>query len=78
MAYTTEFTQAQVDQLSQNIALGVTKVMHNGKMTEFGTTAALIALRDRMKAEIAAAAASAATTPPPLPSMTRRTVFFRC
>ena len=77
MAFTTEFTQAQIAQLSQNIALGIKEVWHNGKRTTFQTIGEMVDLRDRMKAEIAAAAADASSTPPPMPSMTRRTIFFR-
>ena len=77
MPYTTEFTQAQVAALSAQIALGVREVWHNGKKTQFQTLDEMIALRDRMKGEIAAAESAAAPTPKPVPCMTRRTVFFR-
>lgn len=77
MPFTTEFTQAQVDALTRSIALGVRKVEHNGKTTEYQSVADMIALRDRMKGEIAAAALAAAPTPGPIPSMTRRTIFVR-
>ena len=76
-AFTTEFTQAQVDTLTTNIALGVREVWHNGKKTEFQTVEEMLDLRDRMKLELAAAASAASQTPPAMPSMTRRTVFFR-
>jgi hypothetical protein len=73
MPFTTEFTQAQVDALSKQIALGVREVWHNGKKTQFQTIEEMLELRDRMKLEIAAAA----PTPAPMPSMTRPTVFWR-
>lgn len=73
MPFTTEFTQAQVDALSKQIALGVKEVWHNGRKTEFQTAQEMIDLRDRMKKEIAAAS----TAPQPIPCMTRRTIFAR-
>ena len=76
-AFTTEFTQSQVDALSRAIALGVLKTQHNGKLTEFQSLKDMIALRDLMKGEIAAAAAAQASTPVAIPCMTRRTVFLR-
>ena len=76
MPFTTEFTQAQVDALTRNIALGVLEVEHNGKRTKFQSTAQMTALRDRMKSELAAAAASAGQMVA-IPCMTRRTAFFR-
>lgn len=75
MAFTTEFTQAQVDQITRSIASGVREIEHNGKKTQFQSLEEMIALRDRMKIEIAAAAPSASSR---VPFMTRRTVFIRC
>lgn len=74
MALSTEFTQAQVDALTRAIALGVLETEHNGKRTRFQSTAAMLDLRDRMKAEIAAAAVAPGA---PMPCMTRPTIFFR-
>lgn len=77
MAFTTEFTQAQVDALTKSIGLGVLEVEHNGKRTKYQSLAEMLDLRDRMKLEIAAAANAAAPIPAPMPSMTRATVFWR-
>lgn len=75
MAFTTEFTQAQVDQITRNIASGVREIEHNGKKTQFQSLEEMITLRDRMKTEIAAAAAASPSSK--VPFMTRRTVFIR-
>lgn len=77
MPFTTEFTQAQVDQITKNIASGVREIEHNGKKTQFQTLEEMIALRDRMKTEIAAAVAATSASSK-VPFMTRRTVFLRC
>lgn len=74
---TTEFTQAQVDALTQALSLGVKEVWHNGRKTEYQSTKEMLDLRDRMKLEIATAAASAASTPAPMACMTRPTIFYR-
>lgn len=75
-AFTTEFTQAHVDALTRAISLGVLETEHNGKRTRFQSLSDMLDLRDRMKLEIAAADA-AANPPERMPSMTRRTIFFR-
>ena len=74
--FTTEFTQTQVDALTRSIGLGVLETEHNGKRTRFQSLSDMLALRDRMKTEIAAAAA-AANPPQRMPSMTRRTIYLR-
>ncbi len=73
MAFATEFTQAQLDKLTANIALGVMELEHNGKRTKFQSLKDMKALRDQMKTELAAAAGP----PAAMPSMTRRTAYFR-
>lgn len=75
-AFTTEFTQAQVDVLTRAIGLGVLEVEHNGKRTKYQSLSEMLTLRDRMKSEIAAAA-TAASPPASVPCMTRRTIFVR-
>lgn len=77
MAFTTGFTAIQLAQLEANMALGVLAVDHNGKKTTFQSLAQMLALRDRIKAELAAAAAAASPTPVTAPCMTRPTIFCR-
>lgn len=74
--FTTGFTAVQLAQLETNMALGVLSVDHNGKKTTFQSLAAMMELRDRIKAELAQAAA-AASPPARAPYMTRPTIFVR-
>ncbi len=70
----TTFTQGQLAALTAAIALGVKRTEHNGKVTEFQSTAQMLDLRDRMQAELAAASKPADA---PMPCMTRPTIFLR-
>ena len=72
MAFMTEYTQAQLDLLTRNMALGVLEVEHNGKRTKFQSLAQMKALRDAMKTELSAALGPPAS----MASMTRRTVYL--
>ena len=74
MATSTNFTQGQLNALTNAIALGVKRTEHNGKVTEFQTTAQMLDLRDRMIAELARAEAVPGA---PMPCMTRPTIFLR-
>ena len=77
MAFTTGFTAIQLAQLESNLALGILSVDHNGKKTTFQNLAAMMTLRDRIKAELAAAANGAASPMAPAPCMSRPTIFCR-
>ncbi len=77
MAFTTGFTAVQLAQLEANLALGVLSVDHNGKKTTFQNATAMLALRDRIKAELAAATAALAPPPARPPCMSRPTIFIR-
>ena len=77
MAFTTGFTAIQLAQLEANLALGVLSVDHNGKKTTFQSAAQMLALRDRIKIELAQAVASASSPAAPAPCMTRPTIFVR-
>ena len=74
MAFSTNFTQGQLDALTNAIATGVKRTEHNGKSTEFQSTAEMLELRDRMQAELAAAAKPSGA---PMACMTRPTIFLR-
>lgn len=48
-----EFTQAQVDALTSAIARGVTSVSYDGRTVNYASLGEMLALRDRMLAELA-------------------------
>ena len=75
--FTTGFTATQLAALEQNIALGVLSVDHNGKKTTFQSLAAMMTLRDRIKAELAQATATTSPSPSRAPCMSRPTIFVR-
>ena len=74
MAASTTFTQGQLTALTAAIALGVKRTEHNGKVTEFQSTAQMLDLRDRMMTELARAEAAPGA---PMPCMTRPTLYLR-